>query len=114
MAAGDAEVAPVRAPYNARMSGRVLVMTGSLLLAGGVLGAAAWLGAAPPSDDGKPAHGQPASSPTVAPTDLTGLDIRPEDLTGGQRMEPELIEVCLLYTSPSPRDRTRSRMPSSA
>ena len=26
----------------------------------------------------------------------------------------ELIMVCLLYTSPSPRDRTRSRMPSSA
>ena len=26
----------------------------------------------------------------------------------------ELIGVCLLYTSPSPRDRTRSRMPSSA
>ena len=25
-----------------------------------------------------------------------------------------LIEPCLLYTSPSPRDRTRSRMPSSA
>ena len=24
------------------------------------------------------------------------------------------IESCLLYTSPSPRDRTRSRMPSSA
>ena len=28
---------------------------------------------------------------------------------------PELeAESCLLYTSPSPRDRTRSRMPSSA
>ena len=26
---------------------------------------------------------------------------------------PELV-ICLLYTSPSPRDRTRSRMPSSA
>jgi len=26
----------------------------------------------------------------------------------------EAIKVCLLYTSPSPRDRTRSRMPSSA
>ena len=26
----------------------------------------------------------------------------------------ELEEACLLYTSPSPRDRTRSRMPSSA
>ena len=25
-----------------------------------------------------------------------------------------LVEPCLLYTSPSPRDRTRSRMPSSA
>ena len=26
----------------------------------------------------------------------------------------ELTSYCLLYTSPSPRDRTRSRMPSSA
>ena len=25
-----------------------------------------------------------------------------------------LYQICLLYTSPSPRDRTRSRMPSSA
>ena len=28
-------------------------------------------------------------------------------------VEP-LHKICLLYTSPSPRDRTRSRMPSSA
>ena len=28
--------------------------------------------------------------------------------------EVELSHICLLYTSPSPRDRTRSRMPSSA
>ena len=27
---------------------------------------------------------------------------------------PKVPEFCLLYTSPSPRDRTRSRMPSSA
>ena len=27
---------------------------------------------------------------------------------------PYLASICLLYTSPSPRDRTRSRMPSSA
>ena len=26
----------------------------------------------------------------------------------------EIVAACLLYTSPSPRDRTRSRMPSSA
>ena len=28
--------------------------------------------------------------------------------------EMQRIKACLLYTSPSPRDRTRSRMPSSA
>ena len=28
--------------------------------------------------------------------------------------QARLISICLLYTSPSPRDRTRSRMPSSA
>ena len=28
--------------------------------------------------------------------------------------EPDSMKTCLLYTSPSPRDRTRSRMPSSA
>ena len=27
---------------------------------------------------------------------------------------PAIVKACLLYTSPSPRDRTRSRMPSSA
>ena len=30
------------------------------------------------------------------------------------RAEIDVYKVCLLYTSPSPRDRTRSRMPSSA
>eukprot|EP00657_Telonema_sp_P-1_P005776 TRINITY_DN23422_c0_g1_i1.p1 TRINITY_DN23422_c0_g1~~TRINITY_DN23422_c0_g1_i1.p1 ORF type:complete len:166 (+),score=68.03 TRINITY_DN23422_c0_g1_i1:90-587(+) len=30
------------------------------------------------------------------------------------RTEPTPKKLCLLYTSPSPRDRTRSRMPSSA
>ena len=34
-------------------------------------------------------------------------------LLGRRRMAP-VMEDCLLYTSPSPRDRTRSRMPSSA
>ena len=32
---------------------------------------------------------------------------------GADYFAPQLID-CLLYTSPSPRDRTRSRMPSSA
>ena len=29
-------------------------------------------------------------------------------------LSKEIANTCLLYTSPSPRDRTRSRMPSSA
>ena len=33
-------------------------------------------------------------------------------LPGGEVLG--LVDACLLYTSPSPRDRTRSRMPSSA
>ena len=31
-----------------------------------------------------------------------------------QRKEKDEINICLLYTSPSPRDRQKSRMPSSA
>ena len=37
-----------------------------------------------------------------------------EVLLEGDLEGAELIIACLLYTSPSPRDRTRSRMPSSA
>ena len=33
---------------------------------------------------------------------------------GKGRIEIPMNEVCLLYTSPSPRDRQKSRMPSSA
>ena len=33
---------------------------------------------------------------------------------GGQIVKPGEIIICLLYTSPSPRDATLSRMPSSA
>ena len=36
---------------------------------------------------------------------------RPEGVEAGT---VKLVGACLLYTSPSPRDRTRSRMPSSA
>ena len=38
------------------------------------------------------------------------IEVDDEDIA----VDDEDIEVCLLYTSPSPRDRTRSRMPSSA
>src|SRR5665811_199628 len=48
-------------------------------------------------------------------------DYSPEQITGRCRRNKEgmvshetIYQYCLLYTSPSPRDRTRSRMPSSA
>ena len=34
--------------------------------------------------------------------------------SGEETLENTELQTCLLYTSPSPRDRTRSRMPSSA
>ena len=33
---------------------------------------------------------------------------------GSDEERPRLVRTCLLYTSPSPRDRQKSRMPSSA
>ena len=39
---------------------------------------------------------------------------QPYRFTGTGLREYEYVDACLLYTSPSPRDRTRSRMPSSA
>ena len=35
-------------------------------------------------------------------------------MDGSIKFEFAYTDFCLLYTSPSPRDRTRSRMPSSA
>ena len=49
---------------------------------------------------------------TLVYTDETGTAFV-ADLTGLETLTV-LDTVCLLYTSPSPRDRTRSRMPSSA
>ena len=51
--------------------------------------------------------------------EVTGLDALAAQITEleAQASVPNLWddpEACLLYTSPSPRDRTRSRMPSSA
>ena len=56
------------------------------------------------------------AAPTPDPTkDSTQLPLKkpPRALTGPRR-EARPVCNCLLYTSPSPRDRTRSRMPSSA
>ena len=46
--------------------------------------------------------------PQMPPTDMHVLDEYVSEFSD------EWNRYCLLYTSPSPRDRTRSRMPSSA
>ena len=43
-----------------------------------------------------------------------GISASPVSLRGDPPDPMNLLGTCLLYTSPSPRDRTRSRMPSSA
>ena len=43
-----------------------------------------------------------------------GADIVTEDEVGSLPGEPVEAVICLLYTSPSPRDLSTSRMPSSA
>ena len=57
----------------------------------------------------------------VGETDFTSLEKDLENLTTMINSEiarldnlETLVEGCLLYTSPSPRDRQKSRMPSSA
>ena len=48
-------------------------------------------------------------------TRLQGISgARGQDATTRARMAETMGQVCLLYTSPSPRDRQKSRMPSSA
>jgi len=40
--------------------------------------------------------------------------LKSSDVESVRAVATNALRVCLLYTSPSPRDRTRSRMPSSA
>ena len=47
-------------------------------------------------------------------TEKDGGDIYTSNLKGNTWTKPEQLNNCLLYTSPSPRDRQKSRMPSSA
>ena len=47
---------------------------------------------------------------------LKGNDLKKQVIGYGERTMEEIVEayICLLYTSPSPRDLSTSRMPSSA
>ena len=43
-----------------------------------------------------------------------GLDFTKQPMFFGEDLQVQQYSDCLLYTSPSPRDRQKSRMPSSA
>ena len=55
-------------------------------------------------------------TPDLMPSDITGTNVLDETDTGRRefRFVHGPVFTCLLYTSPSPRDRQKSRMPSSA
>ena len=59
-----------------------------------------------------------STTPTISEEGIEPrhLDLRPFVLTGKKSWVTTggLTRVCLLYTSPSPRDKRQSRMPSSA
>ena len=49
------------------------------------------------------------------PKDAEGiLSKKLDEMLKGAKIDSELMTSCLLYTSPSPRDKRQSRMPSSA
>ena len=57
-----------------------------------------------PSEDSVANQNKKIEKILILDTETTGLD----------ENKDEVIEICLLYTSPSPRDLSTSRMPSSA
>ena len=68
-----------------------------------------------------PTKVQPVAwTPPPAPSLTSGIYADNQRLKGVERVGaadidgPEALLLCLLYTSPSPRDRQKSRMPSSA
>ena len=52
--------------------------------------------------------------PTPEHVDSSGLRAQIEQQAQALTEQRQQVAVCLLYTSPSPRDRQKSRMPSSA
>ena len=74
----------------------------------------------PSGDPGKVIYGAELDEEfSGVASDLTSLDeFKEAQLESNQNAYDELVKhgvfICLLYTSPSPRDKRQSRMPSSA
>ena len=68
----------------------------------------------PPSIGGGGANTSPTQPPSFNVVGQSGFNQVAGALGQQQPVQAFVVSGCLLYTSPSPRDRTRSRMPSSA
>ena len=70
------------------------------------------------SEDSTPTERDSGAVRLVHPGERVGVHKGAEAGHGIRRIDGELVAMrmgtCLLYTSPSPRDRSLSRMPSSA
>ena len=64
-------------------------------------------------DGGKMKVGPKGEEETME-EEVVEQDDMSEPMTGVEKVADSLRDICLLYTSPSPRDRQKSRMPSSA
>ena len=73
---------------------------------------------APPSEKEPETNSEDQTSDSVYSTANGKSDDILDDVQEGKKPRPDqtqaLADICLLYTSPSPRDRSISRMPSSA
>ena len=66
------------------------------------------------SPERKPGVSQYGSVDPAPPSNETDISLLRNTLLDEDEKMFERMRVCLLYTSPSPRDMRRSRMPSSA
>ena len=74
----------------------------------------AYTGTIPLSGSGTISYYDNASNPNARTNFSISVIGQGVSNTDGGDIKTGLNKICLLYTSPSPRDRTRSRMPSSA
>ena len=72
------------------------------------------IGAIATAQDHSHAGAQPMEYPDIPGYKTLVTDLHQHTVFSDGSVWPDIRVSCLLYTSPSPRDRTRSRMPSSA
>ena len=100
----------VDAPTGASKKTAIIVILLLLLEGGALVGAFMFLGGGPQEGDAAPDLELPITSEEDRIVEIEVIDEKLSNNRGGMTF----LYDCLLYTSPSPRDKRQSRMPSSA